>query len=139
MAKRIAVLEPHQAVGDDVRFFEKKSIVEGWIRRLEAIWIVKGRLVMKVEVKARIAGAARAERGVGFYDGPIGIGNVLPFSRSSNPLFAPDKLHYEIPRAGDRGLVARHRRRRIRVSSRNRFNVQLLPLANPSTQLYSAC
>lgn len=51
----------------------------------------------------------------------IGRSNILPFTRGSNPLLAPDKFHYEIPRAGDRGIFARHRRRRIRVSGRSQF------------------
>lgn len=40
-----------------------------------------------------------------------------------------DRLHYEIPRAGDRGLFARHHRPRIRVSSRvaAQFRIQQIP------------
>lgn len=34
-------------------------------------------------------------------DGPLGVGNALPFSRVANPLLAPNKLHYETPHAGD--------------------------------------
>jgi hypothetical protein len=53
-----------------------------------------------------------------FWDGPLGVGNLVPFSRSRNPLLAPDKLHYETPKAGDRGCFARHRRKLLRVSGR---------------------
>jgi|GEM_PF-6578026 len=53
-----------------------------------------------------------------------GIGNLIPFGRLRNPLLTPDKLHYEIPMAGDRTCRARHRRRRIRVSCRSKFSKQ---------------
>lgn len=36
-----------------------------------------------------------------FWDGPLGVGNVLPFAKAHN---YGDKLHYEIPMAGDVGL-----------------------------------
>lgn len=51
------------------------------------------------------------------YDGPLGVGNLLPFAKENN---YGDKLHYEIPHAGDRGLFARHHRKLIRVSARSR-------------------
>ena len=51
-------------------------------------------------------------------DGPLGVGQAIPFSRVSNPIVAPSKLHYEIPRAGDRGIEARHRRPLLHPSRR---------------------
>jgi hypothetical protein len=51
------------------------------------------------------------------WDGLLGTGNALPFSRAQNPMMAPAKLHYEVPRAGDVGYW-RHHRRRIFVSGR---------------------
>jgi hypothetical protein len=51
-------------------------------------------------------------------DGELGVGNAIPFSRVSNPIIAPSKLHYEIPRAGDRGIAARHRRPLLHPSGR---------------------
>jgi hypothetical protein len=51
-------------------------------------------------------------------DGGLGVGNAVPFSRVSNPIVAPSKLHYEIPRAGDRGIQARHRRTLLNPSNR---------------------
>src|SRR5580692_7427138 len=35
------------------------------------------------------------------WDGPLGVGNLLPFARPHN---YGEKLHYEIPMAGDRGV-----------------------------------
>lgn len=122
MAKRIGVLEADQAQSEKPRFFEKKSIVQHWVRRAEARWIVKGRIVQKLKTRAR----AITEEIRGFFDGPLGVGNLLPFSRSRNPLLPPGSLHYEVPHAGDRGLFARHRRKRIRVSGRNLFAQQKL-------------
>ena len=58
-------------------------------------------------------------------DGPLGRGNLIPFVK---PHTSGDKLHYECPMAGDRGIFARHHRRFIRVSSRSLFNFQVLPV-----------
>jgi hypothetical protein len=35
-----------------------------------------------------------------YWDGPFGIGNLLPFSRTQNKLMAPEHLHYQIPACG---------------------------------------
>lgn len=121
MAKRIGVLAAEQAATDSPQFFEKKSIVRSWIRSMEAVWIVPGQLAQKLRVRAR---RGMAMIGRGLVDGPIGIGNVLPFARLHN---YGDKLHYEMPMAGDRGCFARHRPRNIRVSSRSLFSKQILP------------
>lgn len=67
----------------------------------------------------------RIEQAVRYlWDGPLGIGNILPFARLHN---YGDKLHYETPMAGDRGCFARHRPRNLRVSSRNLFSHQPIP------------
>jgi hypothetical protein len=59
---------------------------------------------------------AMTKRVVRLWDGPIGVGNALPFARLHN---YGDRLHYEMPHAGDRGVFARHRLKRIRVSARS--------------------
>ena len=59
----------------------------------------------------------------------IGIGNLVPFGMVHSHLIKPKPLHYEVPHAGDRSVVARHRRRAIRVSSRNLFSRQRFALA----------
>jgi hypothetical protein len=53
-----------------------------------------------------------------FWDGLLGTGNVLPFAKPNN---YGDKLHYEVPMAGDRTTFARHRRHLLHPSSRNLF------------------
>jgi hypothetical protein len=53
------------------------------------------------------------------WDGPIGIGNVLPFAKAHN---YGDKLHYEMPMAGDKTAFARSRRKELHPSSRAIFN-----------------
>lgn len=58
------------------------------------------------------------------WDGPLGIGNLLPFAKPRNQ---GDKLHYATPMAGDRTCFSRHRRRLIHVSHRSLFSVQILP------------
>lgn len=55
------------------------------------------------------------------WDGPLGIGNLLPFAKPHNQ---GDKLHYATPMAGDRTSFARHRRHIIRVSGRSQFAVR---------------
>lgn len=67
------------------------------------------------------------------FDGPIGVGNVLPFAKAHN---YGDKLHYEIPHAGDRGCFARHRRRMIRVSARS--GMRTLAAAVLPTQTFAS-
>lgn len=61
--------------------------------------------------------------------------NLIAFGRGPLGIWqAPDKLHYEIPRAGDRTIFARHRRRLVRVSSRNQIwpGSRLQPLPSPA-------
>jgi hypothetical protein len=59
----------------------------------------------------------------------IGIGNLVPFGVVHHRMIAPKPLHYEVPMAGDRTVFARHRRRRILVSSRNLFSRQRCAVA----------
>jgi hypothetical protein len=61
------------------------------------------------------------------WDGPIGVGNVLPFAKAHN---YGDKLHYEMPMAGDRTAFARSRRKEINVSSRVLFSQPGMQWAN---------
>lgn len=126
MAKRIAVLEATQHSEEVPRLFIKKSKAQAEVRRLEAVWIVKNVMIHRLA-----SGRARViDVRAYFWDGPIGVGNALPFSRSQNPMMAPAKLHYETPPAGSVG-IRRHDlyrrqvegrslllRSRIRVSSR---------------------
>jgi hypothetical protein len=67
-----------------------------------------------------------------YWDGPIGVGNALPFAKAHN---YGDKLHYEMPMAGDGTPLKRHnlyrrddqlKSRTIHVSSRNLFAHQPL-------------
>jgi hypothetical protein len=44
------------------------------------------------------------------WDGPMGRGNLLPFAKAHN---YGDKLHYEMPHAGDRSAIARSGMRRV--------------------------
>lgn len=62
---------------------------------------------------------------IGFLDGPLGVGNLLPFSK---PHCYGDKLHYETPMAGDRSIFARHHRKLLHPSSRSFFLHQVLPV-----------
>lgn len=58
------------------------------------------------------------------HDVPATAKTILAFIKTSNN---GDKLHYEIPMAGDRSLLARHTRPLIHVSGRNLFRHQLIP------------
>ena len=68
----------------------------------------------------------------------IGRGNLLPFAKAHN---YGDKLHYEIPRAGDKGMrrhnlysrrddkgIPQLESKQLRVSSRNLFASQPIPM-----------
>ena len=61
------------------------------------------------------------------WNGPLGIGNLLPFSRLKN---RGDKLHYETPMAGDKTAFARSRTREIHVSTRAMFSQPGVQWAN---------
>jgi hypothetical protein len=50
-----------------------------------------------------------------FHDGPIGVGNLLPFAKAHN---YGDKLHYSTPSAGYAYWHARFERKSTNVSSR---------------------
>jgi hypothetical protein len=43
-----------------------------------------------------------AEKAEHFWDGPFGIGNLLPFSKHQNKDKHPEKLHYPVPACGAR-------------------------------------
>jgi hypothetical protein len=70
-----------------------------------------------------------------FFDGPLGVGNAMPFSRRTDP---GQHFHYEIPRANDRGIrrwgfrsAASERNeklltRTLRVSARSRHSQQFI-------------
>jgi hypothetical protein len=61
------------------------------------------------------------------FDGPLGIGNLLPFARMKN---LGEKLHYECAMAGDGNWVDGYTPRRLwsySVSNRSKFNLQSIP------------
>lgn len=122
MAKRcVGVLgadEPENAVP---HVYISKNHANTLLRRLEAVPI-RTKLIKLVQVAAHKAmQLARA-----LWDGPLGVGNALPFSRQSDG----SRLHYEMPHAGDIGLWKFYRKR-ISVSARSRFSHQ--SLAVPAT------
>lgn len=61
------------------------------------------------------------------WDGPLGVGNLLPFAKAHN---YGDKLHYEMPMAGDKTAFARSRRKELHPSSRAIFNQPGIQWAN---------
>lgn len=78
-----------------------------------------------------------AEKAIGFWDGPLGIGNLLPFARTHS---LGEKLHYEMPHAGDRGMrrhnlysrrddngIPQLESKTLHVSSRSLFAKQPIP------------
>jgi hypothetical protein len=66
-----------------------------------------------------------------FWDGPLGVGNAIPFAKAHN---YGDKLHYEMPMAGDVGLRRHGLYRRgkkllshkLRVSGRTAPEIRVL-------------
>lgn len=43
-----------------------------------------------------------------YVDGPMGIGNLLPWAKVQNPNMAPEHLHYRIPAVADRAAHFGH-------------------------------
>jgi hypothetical protein len=151
MAKnRVGVLEAHEAVESSVpQTHCGRGIAERLVASREARRLGK-RLIQMVRTKAseaiKQAKAARdavektlqkeVER-IMFYDGLIGIGNLIPFARIHS---LGEKLHYEIPHAGDKGMrrhnlysrrdeagILQLKSKTLRVSSRNLFLKQPIP------------
>lgn len=64
-----------------------------------------------------------------FWEGPLGVGNALPFARQTDG----SRLHYEIPHAGDKGIRRHDLYRRTidkkRVLLRSRINVSSRKIA----------
>jgi hypothetical protein len=133
MAKRIGVLEADQASTDSPRRFEKRSVAITMVRRMEAVWIEKNRVIQKLVMKARTSIENMTRY---LFDGPLGVGNLLPFSK---PRSDGSKLHYAVPMAGDVGMrrhglyqrrdedeILRIFGRKINVSSRNLFSHQAI-------------
>jgi hypothetical protein len=82
-----------------------------------------------------------AQKAKQLWDGPLGIGNALPFFKVQNPLLQPTKLHYSTPMANDNGIrrwgLRSHRMpsafatevlttRTLRVSARSRHSQQFI-------------
>jgi hypothetical protein len=120
MAKVIGILEADQPLTAKPERHTTKVIAFYLVRKCLAVRIGK-RLIQMVEVKA--AQAIAFVTGRGWWDGPLGIGNVLPFSPPTDP---GKHRHYKIPHAGDVGL-RRHNRKLIRVSGRSMFSRQPIP------------
>lgn len=114
MAKKIGLLqadEPLKLAASDCTEFVSKSVARYLVRKLLA-----RRVAPCVIQMVKITAVNIQETISAWFDGPLGVGNLLPFSK---PQSTGDKLHYEIPMAGDRGTFAQHRRPFIRVSARN--------------------
>jgi hypothetical protein len=142
MAKgRVGVLEAHEAPDSSApqihcgRAIAERLIASRRARRLGKRLIQMVRLKACEAIKeakaardAALAQIAAIERTRDFvaalFEGPLGIGNLIPFARLHPH---GDKLHYEVPMAGDRGCFARHRPRNLRVSSRSLFSRQPIP------------
>lgn len=134
MAKRVGVLEPEQAQSDSPRLFIKKAYAERLVRQVEAVWIAKGRVIQRLVIRAR--SFAEELQKACYYQGPLGVGNMMPYSARTDP---SKHFHYEIPRANDRGIRRwgfrsafskrdeKLKTRIIKVSARPRHNTQMLP------------
>ena len=109
MAKKIWVLEADQLPSETPRREVKRVVADYLVRKLLAHRIAK-HLIQMVAINAAIQQASSTSPVPScFIDGPFGIGNLLPFTKSQNPLMAPERLHYEIPACGARGRLLRVR------------------------------
>jgi hypothetical protein len=113
MAKRYGVLEADEPLSAEPQKHVSKTVAKYLVRKMLAV-PVGPRVIQMLKARAAEVGDTIRDVIVGFWPGPLGVGNLIPFAKSSNG----DKLHYEVPHAGDRGIAARHRRKFIRVSGR---------------------
>ena len=97
MAKRIGVLEVDDHLSAEPRKHVSKNVANYLCRKLLAVRVAPMLIRMLRAQAARLF----SELTIGFWDGPLGVGNVLPFAKQSDG----KPLHYEIPALGD------HRRR----------------------------
>lgn len=91
-------LVPCFYTGQDYRFDKPAEVrtraeVRQWKKQRLGKFVGNGKYFLFF--KALIVKLAR------FWDGPIGVGNALPFAKAHN---YGDRLHYEIPRANDIGM-----------------------------------
>lgn len=158
MAKnRVGVLEAHEAVESSVpqthcgRGIAERLVASREARRLgkRLIQMVRGKAseAIKRAKSARDAAEQAIEREterierlrVLLIDGPRGIGNLIPFARIHS---LGERLHYEMPRAGDGGMrrynlyqrrdregCMRLHSKELHVSSRSLFSKQPIPPA----------
>lgn len=110
MAKRIGVLEASEPLDAEPRSHCSKNAAAYLIRKLLAVQVPGRRVIKKLpQIAEAVYQQVRA-----FWDGPLGVGNALPFSPRTDPT---KHYHYEVPPAGCTGLW-RHFRKRIQVSAR---------------------
>jgi len=98
MAAKIGVLQADQSLSDEPTFHVKRSDADRYVRQLLARPVSKYLIQLLVIHSAAAIQAAAPS----FTDGPFGVGNLLPFTKSHNPLKKPERLNYEIPACGAR-------------------------------------
>jgi hypothetical protein len=98
MAKKIGVLEVDQPLSAEPRVFVSKCVAKYLVRRSMAVRI--GPMLIKKLRQAVLKIEQIKERMMGFSDGPLGVGNALPFAKQSDG----KPLHYAIPALCDHRL-----------------------------------
>ena len=120
MAFKVGVLEPNQLETDIPVRKVNRSVAKYLLRKQYAYRISKFLIKMRDQVEEITHQIISW-----FTDGPLGVGNLLPFSKEKN---YGDKLHYETAMAGDGNWVNGYSpRSEIQVSSRKFFNKQPIP------------
>lgn len=120
MAFKVGVLDPHQSETDVPVRKVNRSVAAYLVRKQYAYRISKFLIKMLDQ-----ASEVTHEIIAWFTDGPLGVGNLLPFSKEKN---YGDKLHYETAMAGDGNWLNGYTpRSEIRVSPRNLFRNQPIP------------
>jgi hypothetical protein len=103
MANKFDVLDANQAWSDTPSRRVKRSVAELLLRRLLAErdpdFPYRIRMLIRGENAPMVVAEVIAEVSR-FWDGPLGVGNLMPFARVQNPLMHPARLHYPIPAAG---------------------------------------
>jgi hypothetical protein len=133
--RRVGVLEASASPDSSApQTFCGRAIAELLIEKQKARKIGK-RLIQALEGTAEAViewAKAERERAIKLWERQqqrLGIGNILPFSRPTDP---KHHFSYEIPHSGDVGIW-RHFKKKIQVSARSRFSHQALATAATTT------
>jgi hypothetical protein len=113
MARKVSIFSEHQdpaVCSSPAGGRRSKSKAAQLVARGDYRWVhdfAIQRIAGAVAVVVAAAVSRQVHIGAPFYDGPFGVGNLLPFARIPSRLLKPEPLHYQIPAIGARSRPMR--------------------------------